>query len=444
MAVIGKNLVQRPRFPEAATESGWYGLDTYGEEPIVAPATSYQDPDPTHMGTGYRAFLTGKTYNAPLFYPLGNIEPGDYYVWLRCRDGASSGTGEFGIVPCMDTGFGTVPIWSAMQFMPGEREKYFHPLPPAPSGFVNISATFTIPNMGGYQYKDTYGDTKSTPADHAQVQFALVLISSGTLNVMSVGGARIDEISQYDEPLTGYFDGSMPEAAGVSFTWDGEPFKSTTSADDGTIAPTVIAPPVATFSDEPPEYTLPDTTGAAWRVNNEPAEPGTYTVEPTESGVTVSVIPEPLDGYVFEPEAQLQEHTWTLAPEPDPDPDPDPEPDPGPVENWAWPEEPTPGGRLVARWLKWDTADELLQASFHYEVARAFVWGYTRGRGFDDQMEPAAPLQRVIVSGAARLAYNPENVSRWQVSSESEVLTVFNGFNLAEQAILNRYRKRWA
>ena len=59
-------------------------------------------------------------------------------------------------------------------------------------------------------------------------------------------------------------------------------------------------------------------------------------------------------------------------------------------------------------------------------------------------MEPAAPLQRVIVSGAARLAYNPENVSRWQVSSESEVLTVFNGFNLAEQAILNRYRKRWA
>ena len=59
-------------------------------------------------------------------------------------------------------------------------------------------------------------------------------------------------------------------------------------------------------------------------------------------------------------------------------------------------------------------------------------------------MQPTMPLQRVIVSGAARIAYNPESVVRWQISNESEMATVFNGFNLAEQAILNRYRKRFA
>lgn len=441
MAIIGKNLVTTPRFPTGTEPNGWKAYVGAGEKGRDTAPNQHPEANPITGGTGYRMYRTGDTTKGLIGLDVGELEPGaTYYVWLWARIGYnSSGDASMptvcGLLPL--TSSGGVPLvnthMSGRVFDDLMKQGGLHS-----ASMTAHSVEITIPDMTGVQVYNAYGDPLQTFASNDGIRWVLAIRNdSAGINFTSIGGARLDRVNDYGEtPPTGYADGGM----GALYSWDGTPFESITLIDDGTIAPTVIAPPVATFSDEPPEYTLPDTTGAAWRVNNEPAEPGTYTVEPTESGVTVSVIPEPLDGYVFEPEAQLQEHTWTLAPEPDPDPDPDP----GPVENWAWPEEPTPGGRLVARWLKWDTADELLQASFHYEVARAFVWGYTRGRGFDDQMEPAAPLQRVIVSGAARLAYNPENVSRWQVSSESEVLTVFNGFNLAEQAILNRYRKRWA
>lgn len=443
MAVIGKNLVTTPRFPDTTVPNNWLAYTNSESTGYATAFSTYAAANPIDQSEGYRVFRTGDTKKGIVALDVGELTPGDtYYCWIWGRvnystPGDAGKPSRVGLLPFTNTN--KLPVRS--EDMSGS---VFNDLMKeggiTAQTFTAHEASVTIPDLTGVQIKDSYGDPMHTFGGNDGVRWALAVHNPfGGVNITAIGGARLDRVNDYGEtPPTGYADGGM----GTLYSWAGTPFESITLIDDGTIAPTVIAPPVATFSDEPPEYTLPDTTGAAWRVNNEPAEPGTYTVEPTESGVTVSVIPEPLDGYVFEPEAQLQEHTWTLAPEPDPDPDPDP--DPGPVENWAWPEEPTPGGRLVARWLKWDTADELLQASFHYEVARAFVWGYTRGRGFDDQMEPAAPLQRVIVSGAARLAYNPENVSRWQVSSESEVLTVFNGFNLAEQAILNRYRKRWA
>ena len=443
MAVIGKNLVTTPRFPDTTVPNNWLAYSSSETGGYATDFNQYADANPITQGQGYRVYRTGDTRRGLVALDVGELTPGDtYYCWIWGRAGFNGASDEgkptrIGLLPFTNTN--KLPV--KQSDMSGTvYNDLMKSGGPSAGGFTAHETSVTIPDLTGVQIKDSYGDPMHTFQGNDGVRWALAFQNPyAGINYTAIGGARLDRVDDYDEtPPTGYADGGM----GTLYSWAGTPFESITLIDDGTIAPTVIAPPVATFSDEPPEYTLPDTTGAAWRVNNEPAEPGTYTVEPTESGVTVSVIPEPLDGYVFEPEAQLQEHTWTLAPEPDPDPDPDP--DPGPVENWAWPEEPTPGGRLVARWLKWDTADELLQASFHYEVARAFVWGYTRGRGFDDQMEPAAPLQRVIVSGAARLAYNPENVSRWQVSSESEVLTVFNGFNLAEQAILNRYRKRWA
>ena len=442
MAVIGKNLVTTPRWPNGTESNGWKAYPSSVDAGLPTALNFYSAANPLGAD-GYRAYRTGDTRKGLIALDVGELTPGDtYYIWIWGRvnysNAADAGKpSTIGLLPFTRTN--TLPVRS--EDMSGS---VFNDLMKeggiTAQTFTAHEASVTIPDLTGVQIKDSYGDPMYTFGGNDGVRWALAVQAVyGGINVTSVGGARLDRVNDYGEtPPTGYADGSMLDGdMGEQYSWAGTPFESITLIDDGKIAPTVIAPPVATFSDEPPEYTLPETTGAAWRVNNEPAEPGTYTVEPTESGVTVSVIPEPMDGYAFEPEPELQQHTWTLAPEPDPDPDPDPD-------NWAWPEEPTPGGRLVARWLKWDTADELLQASFHYEVARAFVWGYTRGRGFDDQMEPAAPLQRVIVSGAARLAYNPENVSRWQVSSESEVLTVFNGFNLAEQAILNRYRKRWA
>ena len=188
-----------------------------------------------------------------------------------------------------------------------------------------------------------------------------------------------------------------------------------------------IEPPAPVFGDI--AYTLPADDRWTWLVDGEPAAAGTYPVTVGADPVTITVQPVAADGYVFDPPAEPISHTW------------EPADDSG---GWDWPNEPTPGGKLIARWLKWDSEQQQRECSLYYEVVRSFVWGYTRGRGFDDDMVPAKPLERVIVAAGARLAYNPEYVTRWQVSQESETMSVFQGFNLAEQAILNRYRRTWA
>lgn len=67
------------------------------------------------------------------------------------------------------------------------------------------------------------------------------------------------------------------------------------------------------------------------------------------------------------------------------------------------------------------------------------VRAYTRGNGFAGT-EPNLELAAVITSASARLAANPEQ-------QQVDVGTVwvrsnFQGFNLAEMFVLNRYRVR--
>lgn len=67
---------------------------------------------------------------------------------------------------------------------------------------------------------------------------------------------------------------------------------------------------------------------------------------------------------------------------------------------------------------------------------------YTRGRGFDEDDEPNAEIAAVITTASTRLFANPEQLS-YDVGAVS-MRGGFNGFNLAELAVLNRYRKRAA
>ena len=437
MAIVARNLLARPRWIEPMNASGWKITPNLGGVPEDIPAVAYdKDPDPTHDGNGYRTYGTGRTYAGALFYPLGNIDPGDYYVWIRCRNGVTS-TGEpstFGIVPIV----GGEPLWDASEYLPGEFEKFQKTLPvPYPAAMANSDVTVTIPDMSGYEYKDRYNESRYLP-DHGEIEFAVVVGVPQKVNLMSIGGARLDAVSDYAEPIAGYIDGSLDDADGVEYGWQGEPFNSITLAETSAPDVIVIAPPVAQFSEDPPQFELPNTAGVDWLVNNEPYSPGAFQVDPSEEDVTVKIIPVAQFGYAFDPEPVEQEYTWQAA---TPDPDPDPDPDAG----WEWPDEPTTGGKLVARWLKWDSEQQQRECSLYYEVVRSFVWGYTRGHGFDDDgLVPAKPLERVIVAAGARLAYNPEYVTRWQISQESETMSVFQGFNLAEQAILNRYRRTWA
>ena len=72
-------------------------------------------------------------------------------------------------------------------------------------------------------------------------------------------------------------------------------------------------------------------------------------------------------------------------------------------------------------------------------VVVEYVRGYTRGRGFTGEA-PAGPLRAVIVSGAARLVTNPEQVSHFTVGDYSERPAQLAGWTLAELGILRRYR----
>jgi hypothetical protein len=68
---------------------------------------------------------------------------------------------------------------------------------------------------------------------------------------------------------------------------------------------------------------------------------------------------------------------------------------------------------------------------------------YTRGKGFDGN-EPNAEIAEVIKSAAARFISNPSQLSQSQTAGPftHDLRGGFNGWSLAEQAILHRYRTR--
>lgn len=68
------------------------------------------------------------------------------------------------------------------------------------------------------------------------------------------------------------------------------------------------------------------------------------------------------------------------------------------------------------------------------------VRAYTRGGGFTP--DPNPELEAVIVTATARLLANPEQIATGVGSVQ--IHGGFKGFNLAELAVLNRYRKRAA
>ena len=158
-----------------------------------------------------------------------------------------------------------------------------------------------------------------------------------------------------------------------------------------------------------------------------------------ERGIFDGNTPDPGDGTVFEWTGTPLDSASVLTgddPDPDPDPDPEPEPDPEPLEL---------SGRVMAL-LGIDAADTDAATVVRESVAlmAMMVEAYTRGNGFktvNGARIIAEPLQAVIVTGAARYAANPSGLS-YRAGSE-QVMDSFKGWTLAEQYVLNNYRKRW-
>jgi hypothetical protein len=84
------------------------------------------------------------------------------------------------------------------------------------------------------------------------------------------------------------------------------------------------------------------------------------------------------------------------------------------------------------------------QAGLQLASAEGMVAGYCRGRHVDAAGEYRPGVGEVVLSLASRMLANPQQVQvRTQVGSVSELRgEVTVGFTLAEQFVLNRYRKR--
>ena len=133
------------------------------------------------------------------------------------------------------------------------------------------------------------------------------------------------------------------------------------------------------------------------------------------------------------------------------------EPEPGEPE----PGEPEPGepgddftgASLVPQVLQFAgikaTDERVAMVTLHVDAVTAYVYGYTRGRGFIPEpgtgvLVPRRDVERVIVSAAARLTANPRQMNYYSTGDYSERPAVLAGWTLLERAVLNNYRVRWA
>lgn len=108
---------------------------------------------------------------------------------------------------------------------------------------------------------------------------------------------------------------------------------------------------------------------------------------------------------------------------------------------------PLPTPQEVADHLQWNPADSAAQISPHLSSVTAMVRSYTRGAGFKQTTEGPfvqEDIAAVIVAATCRSANNPAQVTREEIGSWNSVPGKFEGYTLAEQFVLNNYRRRTA
>lgn len=95
------------------------------------------------------------------------------------------------------------------------------------------------------------------------------------------------------------------------------------------------------------------------------------------------------------------------------------------------------------------TEERVAMVTLHVDAVTAYVYGYTRGRGFIPEpgaavLVPRKDVESVIIAAAARLAANPRQMTYYTTGDYSERPAVLAGWTLLERAVLNNYRVRWA
>lgn len=451
MAVVARNLVPRPRFTEEDSTSPWGAysgitplLNNAGVFTGLISVAAKDDVNPIDGSNGLRGVADNRAAKG-IATPLtgADLQPGDVlvvtmrYAMLTLNHTMSLSLTVDWDTHGRDTGLpGISPYSNWKEPEATDLVQEVESTVDGATSYATKTFRFTVPDARNHTFADevNYVDTDvSIPADSELTWFLCLGMKadSGTsqnARYMALAGIRAD-VYRGDAYIDGYLDGSMTDADGLTYSWEDVPFESPTIVDDGTAVEEVIEPPEPSFSESPAEYTLPTVTGVTWEVDGEPTAAGTYSVDPTEDGTTVRVLAVAEDGYTFEPAAETVEHTWTKDPDP---------PTVGTVVSEI--------AERVCRSLDMDTDDEaqLDKTKLAAENVLLVAWGYTRGRGFSDDLDPVYPIQRVIEMSTARLVNNPELTERWVISSDSEKLTPFVGFTLAERYVLDRYRKKFA
>ncbi|MBS45610.1 MAG: hypothetical protein CMH83_21050 [Nocardioides sp.] len=120
-------------------------------------------------------------------------------------------------------------------------------------------------------------------------------------------------------------------------------------------------------------------------------------------------------------------------------------------------EVPLPTPEQVAVYLDWPlttdqdgdpVAEDAGLIATHLNMVTAMVRSYTREVPFTAEGDTGATVPNVvatvIISATARSVSNPAHSKRTEVGSFSEAPAAFTGFTLAEQTVLNSYRRRTA
>lgn len=284
-----------------------------------------------------------------------------------------------------------------------------------------------LPDFMDFQARNAHNSTVNYTTPNHEMTWA-VAVANGAMNNIRLAAVRVDiELGdEYaSEWYSGYVDGSKTDSDETSYHWTGPPFDSASYA-ELVIALVEVTPAAPVFTDNDNDG------GGSWTTD----ELEGVTFDPASGvaapGETITVTATPADGYTLEGVTSWA-HTFPGAPLP--------EPEPGAYAN-------TVAGR-VATALSVDTTDDeamdtVLEGT---NTVIMFAYAYCRGNGFTmtragDIVTDKPDITAAIVAGATRYVANPTGLE-YRAGTET-VSGAFSGWTLAEQAVLNNYRKRWA
>lgn len=418
-----RNLVPRPLFRVGDSEgSPWTGSGLNVDDRADSP-------------TGSRLAWNTSVNDGLLFVPLGFTYEVDatYYVagsiWV--------GSGAFSYEAWVSPG--------KTLLTPQTGRATLQAVAPGQATYRDLSGVITAPAL------DRFTDVHGGPGNVSPNEEAHLVLQPKQANG-AFAFLRLDYGDGTEHP--GYFDGDTPDTSEWLYVWDGTARTSTSTAtpatepepDPETTTTSLTVSPASITEGESSTLTATITpasaTGTATFTIGADSIPVTVSSGVAATQVTITEVGEYEVAVTFSPVSEddflPSSGTASLTVLADPDPDPDPTPD----DPWDdWDELATRLAPRVAAYVgRAGDVDTIATAEAQIPIVTEYVRGYTRGRGFADEI-PAGPLRAVIVSGVARLATNPEQVSVFTTGDYSERPAQLAGWTLTELGVLHRYRR---